>query len=256
MIALLVRCYPARWRARYGDEFAALLEERPLSPFDVADVLLGALDAHLHLRGHGAASEHRKGFGMSLRIGGWAAIGGGLLWILALLGATGSVALGGMLLLFVAIVGLSSFQARRDPVLVWTALAVATVGGVASSIGINGMSADPQGAATVGGISVWDLFNVGAVGFSAGSSLFAIATLRTRSLPPLAAALLAGCSLVSTAALSAVITPIALAIGLAEAAVLPLIYGGVMALAVGWIGFGIAVVRRDLQAMPRLHGAA
>jgi hypothetical protein len=65
MIALLIRLYPARWRARYGDEFAVVLEERPLGPFDVADVLLGALDAHLHLRSLGAASEHRKGFAMS-----------------------------------------------------------------------------------------------------------------------------------------------------------------------------------------------
>src|SRR3972149_263884 len=84
MIALLLRLYPARWRARYGDEFAAVLEDRPLGPFDVADVLLGALDAHLHLRGLGAASEHRKGFAMSLRIGGYAAIVGGILWLLVL----------------------------------------------------------------------------------------------------------------------------------------------------------------------------
>lgn len=52
----LLRCYPRRWRARYGEEFAALLEERSLGPFDVIDVLLGALDAHLHLRGLGAAA--------------------------------------------------------------------------------------------------------------------------------------------------------------------------------------------------------
>ena len=53
MIGLLLRCYPSRWRARYGEEFAAILAERPLGPFDVADVLLGALDAQLHLRGLG-----------------------------------------------------------------------------------------------------------------------------------------------------------------------------------------------------------
>ena len=64
--SLLVRVYPPRWRARYGAEFETLLEERPLGPFDVADVLLGALDAHLHLRGLGAASEHTKGFTMTL----------------------------------------------------------------------------------------------------------------------------------------------------------------------------------------------
>src|SRR3954469_3797983 len=86
LIALLLRLYPARWRARYGDEFAAVLEERPLGPFDVADVLLGALDAHLHLRGLGAVSEHRKGFAMSLRIGGYAAVAGGVLWFISLAG--------------------------------------------------------------------------------------------------------------------------------------------------------------------------
>jgi len=43
--SLLVRLYPARWRARYGDEFELVLGDRPLGPFDVADVLLGALDA-------------------------------------------------------------------------------------------------------------------------------------------------------------------------------------------------------------------
>ena len=53
MRSFLIRCYPARWRARYGDEFEAILEERPLGPFDVADILLGAFDAQLRLRGHG-----------------------------------------------------------------------------------------------------------------------------------------------------------------------------------------------------------
>ena len=86
MIALVLRLYPARWRARYGDEFAAVLEERPLGPFDVADVLLGALDAHLHLRGLGAASQHAKGFAMS----GLLAVGA-LLVLPALFGASGAL---------------------------------------------------------------------------------------------------------------------------------------------------------------------
>ena len=132
MIALLLRLYPARWRARYGDEFAAVLGERPLGPFDVADVLLGALDAHLHLRGLGAASQHAKGFAMSLRIGGYAAILGGILWFVALAGnaindgaesgapcshrlVTSIVA--AVAATLVALVGLSAFQARRHPAL-------------------------------------------------------------------------------------------------------------------------------------------
>jgi hypothetical protein len=43
----LVRLYPPSWRARYGDEFEALLEECLHSPLDILDVALGALDAHL-----------------------------------------------------------------------------------------------------------------------------------------------------------------------------------------------------------------
>lgn len=44
---LLLRLYPAAWRARYGEEFTALLEDQPLTPRIALDTLLGALDAHL-----------------------------------------------------------------------------------------------------------------------------------------------------------------------------------------------------------------
>jgi hypothetical protein len=46
----LLRLYPPAWRARYGDEFAALLELAPLSLWTVLDILLGALDARLCIR--------------------------------------------------------------------------------------------------------------------------------------------------------------------------------------------------------------
>lgn len=39
MIGFLIGLYPRAWRARYGDEFAALLEEGSLGPFVVLDVL-------------------------------------------------------------------------------------------------------------------------------------------------------------------------------------------------------------------------
>jgi hypothetical protein len=44
----LVRLYPKRWRDRYGAEIGALLERQRLSASAVVDVLLGAVDAHLH----------------------------------------------------------------------------------------------------------------------------------------------------------------------------------------------------------------
>ncbi len=43
----LLRLYPADWRVRYGEEFAALLDDYPLTLFGLLDVLLGALDAHI-----------------------------------------------------------------------------------------------------------------------------------------------------------------------------------------------------------------
>jgi hypothetical protein len=147
LIDLLLRVYPARWRTRYGDEFAAVLEERPLGPFDVADVLLGAVDAHLHLRGLGAATERWKGFAMSLRIGGYAAIAGGVLWLLVLAGSAISnggesfspwlsyAIVGATVLTLVALIGLSAFQARRHPILTWAAFAIPALGAVVGLVG-------------------------------------------------------------------------------------------------------------------------
>lgn len=44
----LLRLYPRAWQARYGDELEALLALRPVTLGDHLDLLLGALDAHLH----------------------------------------------------------------------------------------------------------------------------------------------------------------------------------------------------------------
>ena len=44
-MSALLRLYPRAWRARYGDEMAALLEERPLGLNDRLDLIRGAFDA-------------------------------------------------------------------------------------------------------------------------------------------------------------------------------------------------------------------
>jgi len=44
----VLHLYPRPWRERYGEEFLAMLEQRPLSFLDGLDLLRGALDAHLH----------------------------------------------------------------------------------------------------------------------------------------------------------------------------------------------------------------
>ena len=41
----LLALYPPRWRARYGDEFEALLDQEPVTPALIIDVIRGALDA-------------------------------------------------------------------------------------------------------------------------------------------------------------------------------------------------------------------
>lgn len=48
-VAALLRLYPARWRARYGDELAELVAQSRFSGRLVRDLLGGAIDAHLNL---------------------------------------------------------------------------------------------------------------------------------------------------------------------------------------------------------------
>ena len=43
----LIRLYPRAWRERYGDEFLALIAERPPTLRDRVDIVRGALDARL-----------------------------------------------------------------------------------------------------------------------------------------------------------------------------------------------------------------
>jgi hypothetical protein len=259
--ATLLRLYPARWRARYGDEFAALLEERPLGPFDVADILLGALDAHLHLRGLGAASQHAKGFAMSLRIGGYAAILGGILWFVGLvvastLGEGGGAFMlafaAGSAALLVALAGLSSFQARRYPRLVWAAFVVPAVGAVASVVGVFGMVVAGDGR-FIADWSGWAVWAFGTVALIVGSALFAIATWRAHTLSRIAAGVLAAASLV--------VIPVAFGIDIVgtvlPAAVEPLvIVAGALAFAGGWVALGVSALRVDGFRPATVGGAA
>jgi hypothetical protein len=48
MAARLLRLYPSRWRQRYGDEFAALLEDCPPSIRTSVNVVCGALEAYMN----------------------------------------------------------------------------------------------------------------------------------------------------------------------------------------------------------------
>jgi hypothetical protein len=261
--ALLLRCYPARWRARYGDEFELLLAERPLGPFDVADVLLGALDAHLHLRGLGAASLHHKGFAMSLRIGGYAAILGGILWLLALAGNAinnggesfspwlGYSIVGATVMTLLALIGLSAFQARSHPALTWAAFAIPAIGAVVGLIGYAAIVVTGDSDATlVAGISPWMIGSIGLLTMVVGSSLFAVATWQARSLSRASSALLA---------VGAVLVVLAL-FGASGALASPLVMVPVIAAIIvfpaGWIAMGVSALRVDRSGTAQLEGAS
>ena len=260
LAAALLRLYPARWRTRYGDEFEAILEERPLGPFDVLDIALGALDAHLHLRGLGAASDHRKGFAMSLRIGGYAAIVGGILWFVGLflasliqdsgpafllLFAAGSAAL------LVALAGLSAFQARRYPRLVWAAFIVPAVGCSVSIVGILGMALVGD-ARFIGGWSAWYVWAFGTTCLILGSALFGVATFRAHTLSRPAAATLVVASVVVLLVISGLISP---DIGLPEALGPLFTAACAVAFAGSWVALGVSAVRADAMR-PVVHGGA
>jgi len=247
MRSLLIRCYPARWRARYGEEFEAILVERPLGPFDVADILLGALDAQLRLRGHGATTEHERGFTMTLRIGGFAAILGAALLALALLLGSGALVridrvvpslliLTGSLALLVALAGMSAFQARAHPRLSWAAMWLLVIATVSSTVGILVGLADSSGE----GSFVWLMLGLQAAVI--GSVLYGIVTYRALS---------------TGAALLLVAAGVLLFVGLAVSSTdyqqggslgIVAFYPGIICFAAGWFVLGVQAIRLDRPA--------
>jgi hypothetical protein len=251
MRSLLIRCYPRSWRARYGDEFAAILEDRHLGPYDVADVLLAAIDAHLHLRGLDAASVPRGGFAMSQRIGGYAAVIAGVLWLGALLGnainngaETNSpllplLLLGATAATLVALVGLSAIQARTHPVLVWAAFVIPALGAVVSLSGWLAMAVTGNSEVTIiGDIGAWMVMSIGLLTLLVGSLLFAIATWLARSLSRRAAATLGFGSVLVMLALTG------LGMGwLPDVVAYAAVVVSVVAFPIGWLGLGVSALR-------------
>jgi hypothetical protein len=242
MRRFLLRLYPAAWRARYGDEFDALLAERPLAPFDVADVLLGAIDAHIHHRGR-AASQNRRGLTMTPRLAGQAAVVGGLLILIGLLPLPKSstfpgafVMLAGAGALVVALAGLSGMQSRQHPLLVWAAFVIPAAGIIMCWVGGVGMFVDPQGSRS------W-MLGLGLGTMLIGSALFAGITYRTGALPRPAVALLG----LSTGLL---LVPMVISWQFQDtlvsgAVLLASVTVGTVGYPIGWIALGWSAVRLD-----------
>ncbi len=247
MRSLLIRCYPARWRARYGDEFEAILEERPLGPFDVADILLGALDAQLHLRRHRATTEQERGFTMTLRIAGFAAILGAGLVSLALLLGSGAVVridrvvpslliLTGSLALLVALAGMSAFQARAHPRLSWAAMWSLVIATMLSIVGILAGLADSSGEASFLGLML------GLFAAVIGSVLYGIVTYRAFSTGAALLLVAAGVLLFVGFAVASNDHREASAIGIVA------LYPGIICFAAGWFVLGVQAIRLDRPA--------
>ena len=202
MTGLLLALYPARWRRRYGEEFRAVLESRPLGPFDVADVVLGALDARLALRLPDPGKQ-RGGRLTMLRLGGYGAVIGGITWCLGIALASAIVGAEGVgILLFVvgslgillALVGLSAFQARSAPRLTWAAFVIPAAGTVISVVGAVGLALQSGPELAGSSCSPWTVWMIGLLATVIGSALFALSTIRANVLSRSAATALAAAS--------------------------------------------------------------
>lgn len=248
MIGLLLALYPAQWRRRYGEEFRAVLESRPLGPFDVADILLGALDARSRVIGFVGSPRNDGGRNTMLRIGGIGAIVGGIAFVTGFVGGSlnsgGDSAVWFALLavgdlgILLALIGLSAFQAHRDPQLVWAAFLVPATGSFMSLVGLYGLATQPSDVPMLLGASPWGLMFLGILGTIVGCILFGLATVR-------AAVLSRRASIALTASSLAVLMVALLSLGVTLVDAAP----AIVALALGafgasWAWLGFSALRR------------
>ena len=246
MIGLLLALYPAPWRRRYGEEFRAVLESRPLGPFDVADVLLGAVDARLALRLSDGVTEHGGQLAM-LRIGGIGAIVGSALWFIGIAGGSAAddgpdtawlvVGMIGSVGLLLALAGLSGFQAHHEPRLAWAAFGIPAIGSVLSLAGMFGMAFVPD--EQLGGTwSGWGLWVLGLLTTFIGSILFGVATIRAAVFSRRAAVALAA------SAAAAIVVALGLTGGSPDPSVARILSAGVLAaFAASWMALGVSALR-------------
>jgi hypothetical protein len=148
----LVRLYPRAWRARYEEEFLALLEQTDSSPLDLANVALGALDAHLRpqVAATSVDGERRpimsrttfiQGSAVAAMIGSvllFIVIGRQLMYSIMDALAADSVGLTGVVLMLIGVVGFGLAYARRTGGLGLSGLVIAFLGLSSLTLGFVG----------------------------------------------------------------------------------------------------------------------
>jgi hypothetical protein len=248
----LVRLYPRAWRDRYEEEFVAVLEARPVGPFDAVDIFLGALDARRRAFGRARSMVQRKEIRMSTRLGGLAALATGLLWFAVMAAVAlreGFELLGvasmllGLVTLVLAVIGLGAAQGRAHPVATWTAVAVPVVGAVVTIIGFLVLNPIYGDVPVIGDLTPWAIGTVGVMATLIGAILFGLVTLMSRVLSPSAAAMIAvggfGVLVLAMVGGSGVAA-------LPEILMQILLVPAVVAFGVGWLWLG----RNAMQAAP------
>jgi hypothetical protein len=273
MKSILLRLYPRSWRARYGEEFLDLLEQRPISPSDVLDVVVSAVDARRHPAPgwSGPAADRLPGTDRAAL----AAIAGGVLFPLGLLAAifndgvtltdmpsmllpavigwpAALSVIGGIVLLLAAILGLGAGVGRRHPRLAWTSVGIGTLSLIGTIGAFAVMQANPLRPTEDGllyGMFVyfqarWVFGASCLVGIPVATALFATAMLRTRHGLRPASLILAIASLAVFGGF------LGGGGGLMEGPLrepwwLDLVVAGLTGLAIGWVRLGVVARRPE-----------
>jgi hypothetical protein len=268
MRRLLLRLYPENWRRRYGDEFESILEDRSLTPADVADVVHGAVDAHLQVRGRSFPGLGRVGtsaIGIAAILGGvvWSAgmflamfDGSGAPWsirtaffhfnpIVPLLGSP--VVIAGTILLLGALIGLGAIHGRDHHRLIWASALLPILGAAVSLFGLLALPGVQREIYPVDSAAS-DVWAYGMLAMVAGTGLFGLGTLaRSRPRWP-GLILLAGSSLMLSMVLGAAVP---LTSGLMKASwYLGFFYAGLLAFAIGWVAIGLVELRDRAVTIP------
>jgi hypothetical protein len=230
----LVGLYPAPWRRRYGDEFLALLEERPPTGAQVLDIAWSAIDAHLFPQ----APEGR--FRMFTRIAGIAALGAGLALLIGFMGwlipnVNEYTVPAFSTLAIIGLVGVHLRQVAVRPVLAWFGF-VAALFGLAMAIASIALGLAGE-LPPLGG----EFAYLGGVALFIGSAVLGAVMLAIAVFPmPVGLAFTIGAPLAM----------IGLLIGAGAAAPEALSFvsqAGIVLYAVGWLGAGLSL----LIAQPR-----